>query len=793
MQSVSSCDGSEDEDHEVINNIESEMTKRNIYANRLAEIFAGTVEQSIQNPSTMEVFTWLRDLSTSMTCRTTRDPWLVNLVDTDECVSFYKNYIEYLISYDSASHLKILNTRPVLTFTKLHMALWNITDKSPEVCCRLTVSNIHRVLFEFINRPELMAPTCWCFPRARTLVHCSIGILHNIINHSPCVRRDYRRFDAVRILVAFTADATICKKTSQNEVLSCRTAALFLLAAIVDERENAKIHATDTHLVHVLAMLKDALDSSPTHFSSSHGYHAGEIIRSLNKLASPDSNKRSLVKNKALDLAKYALQISKDLKKRSEDEKTDSADNTAEKAYSYVSCDSLAAMTIELIWQLSFVAESREYLTPSSELELLCESFRDKSWSSECQKSVQGLLWNLSSQTEGMHSAMDYSATFGQSIRRPDGHIMISYQHSTQATMVRLKEELVKLGYEVWIDVDHMSHGSFVDEMAEGVEGASALILGLCQAFKDSPHCRQEMRYAYDLRVPFYPILLEEDYKPDGWLAFMLATIIYIPAFRPNDMSSVARKLSEQLGNCGRMDSLPVPESAPPFKSASSPLASHHRSQSACVSTQIFRQVVLNHPSLEYPMSKPRNQSHTSFDSLDNSNRVVPMESRSLCEQPTLTPNTTNSSGVFFGSQTPHAFDMNVTPIKSPNGHSLSKPTGLTSSTESARHAFLEAGSMCKSPNSSIIESYPQESLPPTFICSWSAEKVANWLTECDLSNFTKALDGLDGCLLWELARQRIVAPESFYAHLRSDLGMTMIERLRLSFALSRLSILRED
>uniref|UniRef100_A0A183T247 TIR domain n=2 Tax=Schistocephalus solidus TaxID=70667 RepID=A0A183T247_SCHSO len=794
MNSISSCDASEDEEREVISNIESEMTKRNSNANKLAEIFALTVEQSIRNPSTTEVFTWLRDLSTSMTCRTTRDPWLVNLVDTDECVSFYKNYIEYLISYDLASNLKILNTRPVHTFTKLHMALWNITDKSPEVCCRLTVSNIHRVLFEFINRPELTAPTCWCFRRARTLVHCSIGILHNIINHSPCVRRDYRRFDAVRILVAFTADATICKKTSQNEVLSCRIAALFLLAAIVDEKENAKIHATDTHLVHVLAMLKDALDSSPTHFSSSHGYHAGEIIRSLNKLASPDSNKRSLVKNKALDLAKYALQIAKDLKKRSEDEKVDSIDNTAEKAYSYVSCDSLAAMTIELIWQLSFVTESREYLTPSSELELLCKSFSDKSWSSECQKSVQGLLWNLNSQTEGIHSVIDYSATFAQSIRRPGGHIMISYQHSTQPTMVRLKEELVNLGYKVWIDVDHMSHGSFVDEMAEGVDGASALILGLCQAFKDSPHCRQEMRYAYDLRVPFYPILLEEDYKPDGWLAFMLATIIYIPAFHPDDMPNVARKLSEQLGNCGRMDTLPVPESAPPFTSESSPLVSHHRSQSACVSTQIFRQTILSNPSLEYPMSKPAPHLNIHLDSFDNSNPVVPaVESRGLCEQLTLTPNATNSPGVFFGNTTPHTFDMTVTPIKSPNGNYLSKLTGLTSATESARHAFLEAGSMCKSANSSIIESYRQENLPPSFICSWSAEKVTNWLTECNLSNFTQALDGLDGCLLWELARQRIVAPESFYAHLRSELGMTMVERLRLGFALSRLSILRDD
>ncbi|VDN12690.1 unnamed protein product [Dibothriocephalus latus] len=667
------------------------------------------------------------------------------------------------------------------------MALWNITDKSPEVCCRLTVSNIHRILFEFINRPELMAPTCWCFPKARLLVHCSIGILHNIINHSPCVRRDYRLFDGVQILVAFTADAPVCKKTSQNEVLSCRTAALFLLAAIVDEGENAKIHATDTHMVHVLAMLKDALDSSPTHFSSSHGYHAAEIIRSLNKLASPDSNKRSLVKNKAFDLAKYALQIAKDLKKRQEGEKVDSTDSTTEKAYSYVSCDSLAAMTIELIWQLSFVAESREYLSPSSELKLFCESFGDKSWSSECQKSVQGLLWNLSSQTEGIHSA-DLSATFGQPIRRPDGHIMISYQHSTQSTMVRLKEELVKLGYEVWIDVDHMSHGSFVDEMAEGVEGASALILGLCQAFKDSPHCRQEMRYAYEQRVPFYPILLEEDYKPDGWLAFMLATIIYLPAFRPHDIPSVAQKLSEQLGNCGRMDTLSIPESARPFKSEYSPLASHQRSQSACVSTQVCRQ-----PTLEYPMSKPLTPSHNSFDSFDNSNPSVPMESRSLCQNPTLTPSTATSSGVFFDNPTPQTFEMNDTHVKSPNGNCLLKPTGPTSATESIRNAFLEAGSVYKSHNSSIIEIDSQESLPPSFIRSWSAGQVAKWLTDCNLSKFTEALDGLDGCLLWELARQRIVAPESFCVQLRSELGMSIIEFLRLSHALSQLSDLHED
>ncbi|VDN10589.1 unnamed protein product [Dibothriocephalus latus] len=581
------------------------------------------------------------------------------------------------------------------------MALWNITDKSPEVCCRLTVSNIHRILFELINRPELMAPTCWVSAKARTLVHCSIGILYNIIKHSPCVRRDYRQFNGVSILVAFTADATICKKTPQNEVLSCRTAALFLLAAIVDEKENAKIHATDTHLVHALAMLKDALDSSPTYFSSSHGYHATEIIRSLNKLASPDSNKRILVKKKAFDLAKYALQIAKDLKKRQEGEKVDSTDSTTEKAYSYVSCDSLAAMTIELIWQLSFVAESREYLSPSSELKLFCESFGDKSWSSECQKSVQGLLWNLSSQTEGIHSA-DLSATFGQPIRRPDGHIMISYQHSTQSTMVRLKEELVKLGYKVWIDVDHMSHGSFVDEMAEGVEGASALILGLCQAFKDSPHCRQEMRYAYEQRVPFYPILLEEDYKPDA-------------------------------------------------------------------------------------------PSHKSFDSFDNSTPSVPMESRSLCENPTLTLNNTNHSCVFFGGQTPHAFEMIGTHVKSPNGNWLLKPTGSTSATESIRNAFMEAGSMYKSPNSSIIKIDSQEGLPPSFIRNWSAGQVAKWLTECNLSKFTEALDGLDGCLLWELARQRIVAPESFCAQLRSDLGMTLIERLRFSHALSQLSDLHED
>ncbi|VDN16411.1 unnamed protein product [Dibothriocephalus latus] len=169
------------------------------------------------------------------------------------------------------------------------------------------------------------------------------------------------------------------------------------------------------------------------------------------------------------------------------------------------------------------------------------------------------------------------------------------------------------------------------------------------------------------------------------------------------------------------------------------------------------------------------------------------MEFRSLCENPTLNPSTATSSGIFFDNPTPQTFVMNDTHVKSPNGNCLSKSTGPTSATELIKHAFLEAGSVCKSHNSSIIEIDSQVSLPPSFIRSWSAGQVVKWLTECNLSKFNEALEGLDGCLLWELARQRIVAPESFCVQLRSELGMSIIEFLRLSHALSHHSDLHED
>lgn len=91
--------------------------------------------------------------------------------------------------------------------------------------------------------------------------------------------------------------------------------------------------------------------------------------------------------------------------------------------------------------------------------------------------------------------------------------------------------------------------------MAGAIQGASGLILGVAQAFKNSPHCRQEVKYAYSLGVPLFPLQLEPNFQADGWLGLLLATIIYVPLTDESQLTSAMDQLTNQLGNVGRRPS----------------------------------------------------------------------------------------------------------------------------------------------------------------------------------------------------------------------------------------------
>ena len=69
------------------------------------------------------------------------------------------------------------------------------------------------------------------------------------------------------------------------------------------------------------------------------------------------------------------------------------------------------------------------------------------------------------------------------------GHIMISYQWANQKILIKIRDELRKKGYDVWMDIDQMG-GSTLAAMADAVEKASVVLVCMSQKYKDSPNCR---------------------------------------------------------------------------------------------------------------------------------------------------------------------------------------------------------------------------------------------------------------------------------------------------------------
>ena len=78
-------------------------------------------------------------------------------------------------------------------------------------------------------------------------------------------------------------------------------------------------------------------------------------------------------------------------------------------------------------------------------------------------------------------------------------HVMISYQWDNQEVLIEVKNRLQASGYRVWMDLEQMG-GSTLEAMAKAVEDSSVILVCVSKKYKESPNCRSEAEYAYQLR-----------------------------------------------------------------------------------------------------------------------------------------------------------------------------------------------------------------------------------------------------------------------------------------------------
>ena len=151
------------------------------------------------------------------------------------------------------------------------------------------------------------------------------------------------------------------------------------------------------------------------------------------------------------------------------------------------------------------------------------------------------------------------------------GHVMLSYNWGHQDVIKRLNASLKARGYTTWIDIEKMQ-GSTVEAMADAVEECAVMVFGISMAYKESTNCRMEAQYAFQQQKDMVPVMLEEEYRPNGWLGMLLGTRVWYPLCGESLSSegafeSKVDELCRELGDRGQLQPVPpvaTPEGVPP-------------------------------------------------------------------------------------------------------------------------------------------------------------------------------------------------------------------------------------
>ncbi|CAF1307360.1 unnamed protein product [Rotaria sordida] len=176
-------------------------------------------------------------------------------------------------------------------------------------------------------------------------------------------------------------------------------------------------------------------------------------------------------------------------------------------------------MAFDIIWALSFNSIIVKQLQSNELFKTKLVQINHQTNDENMRKIVNGILWNLNSnREENILSDNSHEKKFD---------IMISYSHKEKQICKQLYEELSQLGYRIWIDFDQM-HGNVMDAMVEAIEQSRTIMICMSEQYQRSNYCRAEAQYAFQKQLNIIPILLQKHYKPDGWLAFLIGSLLYI-------------------------------------------------------------------------------------------------------------------------------------------------------------------------------------------------------------------------------------------------------------------------
>lgn len=155
---------------------------------------------------------------------------------------------------------------------------------------------------------------------------------------------------------------------------------------------------------------------------------------------------------------------------------------------------------------------------------------------SNVQQVVEGLLWRLDKHVAKRSSSTTYKYD-----------IMISYSHRDKIICSKIQQQLVQDGYRVWFDEDCL-RGMTMAGIAEAIENSQSVLICMSDRYKESVYCQSEAHYAYERRCHLLPIVVQSNYKPDGWLGIIVSGRIYVD-FISEGFDEAYRTLKVEIGH----------------------------------------------------------------------------------------------------------------------------------------------------------------------------------------------------------------------------------------------------
>ena len=378
-------------------------------------------------------------------------------------------------------------------------AIQNFSDFHQGFCSACAGAGIISMCFEIIKRIDAENSN-WEEEDSRliAIIDSSVGILHNISRRL----RDRELFaNREQTLLYF----------AKKKVPAIAAPSLLTLAYLVDENTNHLILADENLLSFIITLLDEAWQSEDRH---SNGYSAKELAEGLGHLAINDANKTILGQNGVIPVLISVIKTS------NEDEEKASATRA--------------------LWMLAFDDNNKEKVRQEEGAMDILHQLK-QSENSEVQKAAAGALWEIEGKT----------AKHLERIESTGNHVMISYQWDSQEVLVEVKNRLQASGYRVWMDLEQMK-GSTLEAMAEAVENASAVLVCVSRRYKESQNCRSEATYAYDLKKDIIPLMMERNYKGDGWLGIIVTGKMWFDFQSKHALEQSVTKVIKELGGRGK-------------------------------------------------------------------------------------------------------------------------------------------------------------------------------------------------------------------------------------------------